>query len=396
MPNDLAARLLDFIDSVYPRAVSIRRDIHMHPELSGEEHHTAERVHRELRRIGLQPRYHVSRTGVSAAIGKRTGKTVVLRADMDALPLEEENDVPYRSKRQGIMHACGHDMHTAILLGAAEMLYRFKNEIDGRVVLLFQPSEEVEPGGAIRLIREKAFPAQTEAVFGLHVSAEHPVGTIGLHEGNECTGVLAFDVVVKGKGGHGAMPETTIDPIVCAASMIMELQTLISREYPPFEPAVLTVGAVRSGTKRNIIPDEAVFQGTIRTFSLELQKRLRHRVTEMLQAIATSYRAKAEVHFTDSYPPGFNDPDLTRWAGETFVSGLGKKAVALRPAPAMFAEDFAYYQQKAPGVFGHLGVRPANRKSMPGIHSSRFLPDEEAMKTGMLAHCLFALKNLGV
>lgn len=394
MAAGLHSRLHSLIDATYQHAVTIRRDIHEHPELSGKEFRTARTVFDALRGLGLNPKYYVNKTGVAASLGKKKGPTVVLRADMDALPLTEENQVPFRSKVDGVMHACGHDMHTAILLGATTVLRKLEDELDGQVVVLFQPSEEVEPGGAIQLIREKAFPAHAKAVFGLHVSADHPVGSIGLHAGSECTGVLAFDVLVKGRGGHGAMPETTIDPIVCAASMIMELQTLISREYPPFEPAVLTVGTFAAGTKRNIIPDQAHFQGTIRTFSVELQKGLRRRVSEMLKAIASSYRAQAEIGFIEGYPPGYNDPSLTVWFTEHLSTAVGKRAVITRSAPVMFAEDFAYYQQKAPGVFVHLGVRPKGKQQVPGIHSSRFLPDEEAMKTGMLAHCLFAIEQL--
>ncbi|MFW6254668.1 MAG: M20 metallopeptidase family protein [Chitinivibrionales bacterium] len=285
-------------------------------------------------------------------------------------------------------------MHTAILLGAARLLIDLQDQFRGTVVFLFQPSEEVEPGGALRMIKEKAFPTKADAVFGMHVSADHATGQVGVKSGDDFSGILVFDACVRGRGGHGATPEQTIDPIVCASSMIVGLQTLISRESPPFEPAVLTIGKIEAGTKRNVIPDEARFYGTIRTFSEALQKKLETRLRQLLKGVAQSYRAQIELQIEHSYPSGYNDPDLTSRAQKVFANLLGDNQVITRPHPTMYSEDFAYYQRKAPGLYVHLGVRPPNKKTMSGIHSSQFLPDESAIRHGMALHAAMVLDFL--
>ena len=214
---------------------------------------------------------------------------------MDALPVEEKTGLPFSSRVPGVMHACGHDMHTAILFGAAEVLNSIRHRWRGNVVFLFQPSEEVEPGGAIGLIREGVFPDNTDAVFGLHVSTDHKSGTVGIKEGVDYAGITAFDVTVTGVGGHGATPEKTVDPVVCTASIISQLQTIISRETSPFSPAILTIGSVHAGSLRNVIPDQAVFYGTIRSHSRECLDTVARRTQEMVTAVASSFRASAEI-----------------------------------------------------------------------------------------------------
>jgi amidohydrolase len=383
------------VDKQYARAVELRRAIHANPELSGQERQTARLVYTELRQSGIRARYCLNKTGVVGEIANGGGPTVVLRADIDALPVTEINSLPYRSRNKGVMHACGHDMHTAALLGAARALAEMRACWGGRVMFLFQPSEEVEPGGAAPIIEQGFFPEHAAGVFGLHVTADHTTGQVGLKPGDDYSGVLVFDVLVTGRGGHGATPEKTIDPIVCAASMIMELQTLISRESPPFEPAVLTIGSLHAGTKRNVIPDEARFHGTIRTFSDTLQDQLRGRVADSLQAIARAFRAQVDVRIEKSYPSGHNDQELTSRMSTVFKRVLGSHNVIERPHPVMYSEDFAYYQRQAPGLYAHLGVRPKNRRAMPNIHSAHFLPDERALRTAMKLHCGFVLEMCG-
>ncbi len=386
--------LFSTVNKVYPSVVQLRRKIHANPELSGEEFKTAALIHSRLDAVGLKPNFFINKTGVASTLKNRKGKTVVLRADIDALPIEEQNDIPFRSKKKNVMHACGHDMHTACLFGAAKVLIRFKEIWHGNIVFLFQPSEEVEPGGALRMIREGAFPERTSVVFGLHVSADYKTGQIALKSGKDYSNVLIFDIEVIGKGGHGAMPEKTIDPIVCAASMILNLQTLISRELPPSEPAVLTIASLHAGNRQNIIPDKAVFSGTIRTFSEKLQNHLMKRVHEVLKNIAKSFRIKVIVKWKKSYISGYNDPILTNRASKIFSDILGSDNVIFQSYPTMYAEDFAYYQKKAPGLLIHLGVRPPGKKNIPGIHNSRFLPDEKAIKTGIAVYSAFALDVL--
>lgn len=387
--------LWKLIDGAYPEAVRLRRMIHENPELSGEEFETARLVYNHLADLDLSPRYYAGRTGVAARLVNGHGRTVVLRADMDALPINEKNTVSFRSRKKEAMHACGHDMHTACLLAAAGVLLKADNLWKGTIVVLFQPSEEQAPGGALRMIAEGAFPTRVDAVYGLHVSTDHAAGQVGLKPGPDYSGVLDFNVRVKGSGGHGATPHKTIDPIVCSCAMIMQLQTLISRESPSYEPAVLTVGSIHSGTRHNIIPDEAVFSGTIRTFSDAHQVFLRRRVAEKVTAVGKSFNAHASVAFTKSYPPGHNDENLTQRAASVLRGLLGPSAVVMRKTPTMFAEDFAYFQQKAPGLYVHLGVRrPGGKTLRAGIHSARFLPDERALRTGIAVHAGLAIDIL--
>ncbi len=368
----------------------------MHPELSTKEFRSAKLVFDHLKELGLKPSYCCDKTGVTATIGNGAGKTAVIRADMDALPIHEETGLAFSSKVPGVMHACGHDMHTGILVGAAQALIACKDRWKGNAVLLFQPSEEMAPGGAVSMIREKAFPQSADAVFGLHVSTDHACGTVGLKSGPDYAGVVDFEVVVKVKGGHGAAPETTADPIVCSCAIIAQLQTLVSRESPSHEPCVVTVGTFHSGTKQNIIPTEAKFSGTIRALSDAHLEFLRVRLGEIVLAIAASYKAQVAVRYEKAYPPGYNDPALTQKAKQVLSKTLGEKKVHMREAPVMLAEDFAYYQKKVPGVYVHLGVRPLQKKSVPGIHTPFFVPCESAILTGIAVHVSLATDILSV
>jgi amidohydrolase len=382
------------VDNAFPEAVRLRRIIHANPELSGNEFKTAKLVFDHLKGLGLRPRYHIQKTGVSARIGNGKGKTVVLRADMDALPIQEQNYVSFKSKVPGVMHACGHDMHTACLLAIAKVLLDTKESWKGEIVLLFQPHEEVVPGGALRMIAEKAFPAKADAVLGLHVSAEHDAGRVGIKPGRDYAGVTDFDVTIIGRGGHGAMPHLSVDPIVCACAVIMELQTIISRNTPAFEPSLVTVGAIHAGTKNNIIPDQAQFIGTIRAFSSGQLMLVERRLREIVFGVARSFNASARVSFDKSYPPGFNDEALSQRAIAVLGDFLGKRSVEVRLEPALIADDFALYQKKAPGLYLHLGVGKPGATGRPGIHCARFLPDERGLKTGIAVLSLLAIDIL--
>jgi amidohydrolase len=378
----------------FPAAVRVRRALHANPELSGREFATARLVFTALADQGLRPRYFCARTGVGVELTNGKGGAVALRADLDALPVEERTGLAFSSANKGVMHACGHDMHAAALIGAAQALCELRSLWKGTAVLLFQPSEEMAPGGAIAMIREGAFPRNADAVFGLHVSTDHPTGVVGLKSGPDYAGVIDFDVVVKVKGGHGAAPETTADPIVCCSAMIQQFQTLVSRESSCGEPSVVTVGTMHAGTKQNIIPAEARFSGTIRALSDVHLEFLRKRVKDVVLCVARSFGASAEIAFEKSFPPGYNDPTMTGRAHAALETGLGAKNVAIRTVPTMLAEDFAYFQKKAPGVYAHLGVRPARKKSVPGIHTPDFVPEERALVTGIAVHALLAIDIL--
>jgi amidohydrolase len=387
--------LKELIAQISPEIIKIRRAIHKHPEPSGKEFGTARLIYDTLCGWKIPANYHLGKTAVSAKIVSGKGPTIVLRADMDALPVSEENDIPFASVKPGIMHACGHDMHIAALLGAAKILSDVKNQWKGTILCLFQPSEEEEPGGAYGLIKAGVFPPKAAAVFGLHVSTDHKCGQVAVKEGSDYAGVLNFDVVIRGRGGHGATPEKAIDPILCASSIITQLQTLISREKPSSEPAVLTVGRFNAGTGRNIIPDTATFEGTVRTHSSALQNQLMKRIRELTTAAATAFGASAKITFEKSYPPGYNDIDLARKFKARMKTFLGEANVIKRTVPTMYAEDFARYQQIVPGLFVYLGAIPGNKKTMEELHSPRFLPDEKAIDTGVAAHVMFAVEMLG-
>lgn len=392
--SDFNRAIWDEVDSVYEETVQIRRHIHKNPEISGCEQKTASFITSKLSAIGIQSKQYIDKTAVVGTIRNGNGPTIVLRADIDALPIQEVTGLPYSSINEGVMHACGHDMHAACLLGASKVLYKMRPHWSGTAVVLFQPQEEVEPGGAAALIECGAFPAGADAVFGLHVNAEHESGTVGVKKSIDYAGVLAFDVVVKGKGGHGGTPENAIDPILCAANLVLQLQTLISREKSPFFPAVLTVGSFHAGTRRNIIPETASFSGTIRCHLPEYLNLIRQRLTTLVVTSSQSYRCEAVVTFEKPYPPVNNDPCLSDRFILAFSSLAGIGKCIERPLPTMYAEDFAYYQEKVPGVYVHLGVRPKKKKNVPQLHSPHFSPDESAMSTGIATHVCFALDLL--
>jgi amidohydrolase len=383
-------RLKRLVEDVYSEAVRLRRAIHAHPELSGNEFKTAKMVFKYLSALGLKPRYHCKKTGVAARIKNGSGKIVVLRADMDALPIDEQAKVPFKSQYPGIMHACGHDIHTACLLATAKVLCQMQNSWKGEIALLFQPHEEVAPGGALGMIAEKAFPEGASAVLGLHASVNHEAGRIGIKPGRDYAGVTDFKAIITGKGAHAATPHLAIDPIVCACATIMEMQTIISRKDPPNEPSVLTVGSLHAGTKNNIIPDSAQFCGTIRAFSSSHLSRIEQSVREIVTGVARSFHARATVSFEKSYPSGYNDEALSQRAIKILGDLLGKRSIELRDEPVLLGDDFAYFQKRAPGLYLHLGVSPSGKKQKQqpppaGIHSSRFLPDECSLKTGITA-----------
>lgn len=383
------------IRKVLNEAVTVRRHLHMHPEVSGKEYDTAAFIVSKLTKAGITPKLHINRTAVSATITNGKGPLIVLRADIDALPIQEETGLPYSSKNDGIMHACGHDMHTACLLGAVRVLKNLKSLWRGTVIALFQPSEEIEPGGASQLIEEGVFPGNASSVFGLHVNSEYNTGTIAVKKGIDYAGVLAFDVTIKGKGGHGGTPEKTIDPIMCTSQLILQLQTIISREKSPFFPAVITIGSLHAGTRRNIIPETASFYGTIRCHSREYLDTLKDRICSLVKLTAQSYRCESAIAFEKPYPPVNNDPVLCERFMSRFSSLTDASRCFERPMPTMYAEDFSFYQEITPGIFVHLGVKPKRKKSVSHLHSPHFSPDEDAIPTGIAAHVAFVLENGG-
>jgi amidohydrolase len=389
--------IVRIIGEIRPWAVRLRRALHERPELSGQERASAALIAKTLRKTGLTPELRLGGTAVVCRMVNGPGRTVVLRADTDALPIVERTGLSFASKNPGIMHACGHDLHTAALAGAAAVLDKIKNKWRGTIVLLFQPSEEMEPGGAQKLIKTGAFPPNADAVFGLHVSTDHTTGQIGLRSGSDYAGVLNFTITITGRGGHAASPRETVNPIVCAGVIIGKLQSLTDLRPAGSQPGiVVSVGTLQAGTRNNIVPDEAVFQGTVRTHSKRTEAIVKRHIERIVARETRSHKTSAAVEFAAAYPPTWNDRRLTVRMSKSFGELIGKDLVIVREKPIFFAEDFAYYQEKTPGLFVHLGVRPAGTKNVPGIHSARFKPDEKAIGTGILAHVAFVLEIAGV
>jgi amidohydrolase len=377
-----------------PEVVADRRYLHQHPEIAFEEENTARFVAEKLRALGLEVTTGIAKTGVLGLLrGGQPGKTVLLRADMDALPLEELNDVPYRSRTPGVMHACGHDAHTAMLLGVARLLTERRDAIKGTVKFIFQPAEEAG-GGAKPMIDEGVMEnPRVDAAFGVHIGQDLPLGTIGVRSGPMNAASDGFVATIRGKGAHAARPHLAVDPVVIAAQCILALQTLVSREVNPLRQAVITVGAVHAGTVANIIPEEAVLRATVRTFDDEVRQHLAERIPALLRGIATALRGEADVQYRFGYPVLVNDAAMTDLVREVARGIVGPEKLIERE-PGMGGEDMAYFLQRAPGCFFRIGSRNPERGLVYGHHHPRFDVDEEALPVGVAALASVALRYL--
>jgi amidohydrolase len=388
------------------KVVSWRRDFHQNPELSNREVRTSKIVADHLRSLGLEVRTQVAHTGVVGVLrGGLPGPVVALRADMDALPVTEEVDLPFASKARatylgrevGVMHACGHDLHISILMGVAEVLSGLKAQLPGTVKFVFQPAEEGVPpgetGGAELMVKEGALEnPKAEAIFGLHVFPFRS-GHISYRAGGIMAASDQLKIVVRGRQTHGAMPWRGADPIVVASQIVMGLQTIVSRQLDLTQaPAIVTIGSMHSGVRHNIVPDTAELDGTIRTFDPAVQKDVHERIRRTAEMIAQSAGATAQVTITTGPPVTYNDPRLTERMIPTLKRVAGAEAVSIA-VPTTTAEDFSKYQQQIPGLFFFLGVTPEGQDPAAAAanHSPRFFADEAALKVGMRA-----LANLAV
>jgi hippurate hydrolase len=369
-------------DDVYPEVVALRRTLHRHPELSGEEHETARRVAERLDELGLDVRTGLHGTGVVATLsGGAPGPTVLLRGDIDALPIQEETGLDFASGNEGVMHACGHDLHTSALLGAAAILSRHREHLHGQVRFCFQPHEERIPGGAKFMIDEGVLDASTdapapEAAFGQHAKPDLPPGTIGVRSGAFMASTDEVYVTVEGAGGHSAKPHEAVDPTYVASQIVGALQSLISRRCPPGVPSVLTVGRLVADGATNVIPDSARLEGTFRAMDETWRFRAHALFRQLVKRTAEAHGATAEVEVREGYPMLHNHDAPTALVKEAAVKYVGADRVV--DADRWFAgEDFAYFLQECPGTFYQLGVG-----SDHGLHTSRFDPDEEALRAG--------------
>ena len=365
---------------VAEQVVLDRRHLHAHPELGFQEIETAGFVAERLRALGLEVRTGVARTGVVALLrGAKPGKTVLLRADIDALPIQEENDVPYTSRNAGVMHACGHDAHTAILLNAARVLVEHRDRLAGVVKLVFQPCEEQAPGGAAAMIAEGVLenPA-VDAAFALHVSQDGPVGTVSTCVGPTMAAADTFRLNLTGVGGHGAYPQQCIDPVVAAAQITLALQTIVSRETDPMQSAVITVGSIHAGDAPNIIPQTCTMTGTVRSFDAGVRRHLAKRIEEVATGLARVLRVECVCHYSFGNPAVVNDPAMTELVFQVAheVTAADKVLVEV---PSMGAEDFSSFLEKVPGCYFFIGTRNPEKNLTYGHHHPKFDIDESAL-----------------
>jgi amidohydrolase len=379
---------------LFADTVAIRRDLHAHPELAFEETRTAGIVAERLRALGLDVHTGIGGTGVVGVLaGAQPGPTIMLRADMDALPMPEENDVPYASRNAGVTHACGHDAHVAMLLGAAAILRERASEVHGRIAFVFQPAEE--GGGGARAMLDDGLIARfaIERAYGLHVvntagNELAPSGVFGLRAGPVMAAVDSFDLVVEGMGGHGAMPHRSVDPVVVASDVVGALQRVVSREIDPVEPAVLTIGAINGGTTYNVIPPRVALKGTVRTFTDATRDTMEARVRRIAEHTCAAANATCSLQWHPSYPVTVNDPAEAAFVTAALAAEFGADRVQ-EIAPVMGSEDFSYFAQVVPACFYFLGAGDAAHR-FPNHHPA-FDIDENAMSAGIAAHVAVAL-----
>jgi amidohydrolase len=407
--NSLRAAVSEKALSIEQKVIAWRRDLHEHPELGNNEMRTADLIARHLRSLGIEVKTGVAKTGVVGILkGGKPGPVVALRADMDGLPVTERVDLPFASKVKtvyngqnvGVMHACGHDTHVAILMGAAEVLASIKKDIPGTVKFIFQPAEEGAPageeGGAELMVKEGVLEnPKVEAIFGLHINSQTPVGDITYRPGGTMAAVNDMKITITGRQAHGAYPWSSVDPIVISSQIITSLQTIVSRNLNVTEnPGVVTIGAINGGVRSNIIPETVEMLGTIRNFSKADEAMFIERVKTIATKTAEAGGAKAEVKipYSAHYPVTFNDPALTEKMLPSLQSSAGAAHVKLKP-PVTGAEDFSFYQEKVSGLFIFLGGMPKNGDPLkaPSHHTPDFFIDESGFTLGVNTMCNLAL-----
>lgn len=393
---NLVDKIKKLASSYKEEAVVIRRHLHQHPELSFKEFKTSEYVANKLQEYGIEHVTGIVETGIVGLIkgNNPNSKTIALRADLDALPITEENEIDYKSINNGVMHACGHDVHTTSLLVAAKILNELKDEFEGTIKLIFQPGEERLPGGASLMIKEGVLenPAP-ESVIGQHVFPELEVGKVGFKTGMYMASADEIHVTVKGKGGHAALPHQNIDPVLITSHIIVSLQQMVSRVIPPIIPAVLSFGKIIGEGSTNIIPDEVILEGTFRTMNEEWRDKAHVKMKEMAESIASSMGGECDFRVEKGYPFLVNDETITNKAKNAAIEYLGKDNVVdleLR----MTGEDFAYYSQIVPSCFYRLGVRNEQKNITSNLHTSTFNVDEMSLEIGSGMMAWLALNEL--
>lgn len=382
--KDLAIKYQDY-------AVKMRREFHMNPETSMKEFNTQKRLTEELEKIGLRP-VKSGGTGLVAIIkGKGQGKTIALRADMDALEIEETNDTGYKSKTPGMMHACGHDGHMASLLTAAKILVDMKDEFRGNVKLVFQPGEETSEG-ALAMIKDNVLDG-VDGAFGIHIWNDIKVGKVSIEAGPRMASVGKFEIFVTGKGGHGSLPNQGVDAVVVASAIIMNLQTITSREILPSDPAVVSVGMVKAGTRWNVIAGDAYMKGTTRCFSRQVSDGFEEQITRIAENTAKSYRAKSKVEYTQLAMPTINDPMMSE-IGEGAVRKIAGEDAIIKFEKSTIGEDFSFFSDYCPTTFAFVGSQNVGKIPYFPHHHPKFDIDEDALRISSSLYAQYAIDFL--
>jgi len=392
----MKSEILELIEEIYPDIRELRQQLHRNPELAFEEIRTADLLKDKLSNLDLKIGKTIAKTGFTALLkGNSKDRVAAYRADMDALPIEEKTGLPFASEIPGKMHACGHDSHMAMAVGVARILSKLRNHFDGSVKFIFQPAEEVPPGGARLMVAEGALKKpDVDAIFGLHVDPSFKSGRVAVKDGVMLSGVNDLNIVIYGKGGHAAKPHSCIDAIAAASEVVQKLQTVVSRSIDPLEPVVITIGKIEGGTVRNVIADTVKLEGTIRGLKKKTLMTLRKEINRSVSNVARAYGARAEVEFVDGYPPLKNSPAVNSIIRRTVRELYGAGSLLELDTPLMAAEDFAFYLDSVPGAMYRLGVGNKTVGSVYPWHHNKFTIDEEAMKTGMAVSALAIMNFL--
>ncbi|WP_234573358.1 M20 metallopeptidase family protein [Rhodohalobacter sp. 614A] len=396
MTTDLQKTIQKKADEYFEYMVQIRRHLHKNPEVSFQEFDTTDYILHELKKMKIETRRPMETGCLGIIKGKDSDRVIGLRSDIDALPMEEEGEAKanFLSERAGAAHCCGHDGHTANLLGTAKILTDLKDQIDGTIVLIFQPGEEKLPGGGNLLIQTGALQdLGVQQVYGLHSNPYFAPGQVAVKSGPLMACTVEFEVEILGKGGHAAAPHTTVDPIVLASQIITQFQTIVSRSIDPTEPAVITVGKIEAGSAFNVIPENAHMMGTVRAFSLETVRFMKKRMEDVIKGATEAAGATYKFDFTEGYPAVINDEKCTQNVVQAARKILGEENVINLKKPVMAGEDFAFYQQEFPGTFFFLGTGSEEADSQWSWHHPRYNIDEQGLKTGCALMAGLALES---
>lgn len=372
--NDINERLNEGFEEM----AGWRRYMHQHPELSFKEEKTANFIQGKLQSFGLEVKTNIGGHGLIGVLeGEQPGKTVALRADFDALPIDDEKEVPYKSKNPGVMHACGHDGHTAALLGTAKALSAFRQQIKGRIVFIFQPAEETPPGGAKFMVSDGVLDG-IDYVFGAHLDSQAPLGTVAVGAEYQMAAVDKFSINIQGKGGHGARPHEAVDAIVIASDVVSSLQKIVSRHVDPLQSAVVTIGVLQAGSAFNVIADKAVLEGTVRTFDAQIRKQVEEQIRRIVDGVTSAYNASSTIDYLNGYPALYNPPKETKIVRDLLAEQFSAENV-LEMEPSMGAEDFSYFLLEKPGTYFRVGAQNENIETQFPHHHPKFDFDERAL-----------------